>query len=165
MAADARESGAGRLRAAHGAELRERIVAIALMCGATVFFASLDTSAKLLSGALPAIEIVWARYLAAALLGMLLVRPMAHPGVLRSKRPVLQLIRSGLLLASTTANFVALRQLQLAETSTINFLTPLCVVLLAGPLLGEWAGGGRLVAVVIGFLGVLVATRPGTSAF
>ena len=70
-----------------------------------------------------------------------------------------------LLLASTTTNFLALRELQLAETSTVNFLTPLFVVLLAGPLLGEWAGGGRLVAVVIGFVGVVVATGPGTTAF
>ena len=92
-------------------------------------------------------------------------RPFAHPAVFRSRRPILQILRSLLLLGSTTANFLALRQLQLAETSTINFLTPLFVVLLAGPLLGEWAGGGRLVAVAIGFIGVVVATGPGTSAF
>jgi drug/metabolite transporter (DMT)-like permease len=165
MAVETLDSRAERLRAIHNAELAIRIGAIALMCGATVFFAALDTSAKFLSGALPAIEIVWARYLAAAILGILVVRPMSHPGVLRSKRPILQMARSGLLLASTTTNFLALRHLQLAETSTINFLTPLFVVLLAGPLLGEWAGGGRLVAVLVGFLGVVVAFRPGGSAF
>jgi drug/metabolite transporter (DMT)-like permease len=165
MAAESLEADAGRLRAIHNAELGHRIRAIALMCAATVFFAALDTSAKSLSGVLPAIEIVWARYVAAAIFGFLVVRPGSHPGVLRSTRPMLQTIRSALLLASTTTNFLALGRLQLAETSTIGFLTPLFVVLLAGPLLGEWPGAGRLIAVVIGFLGVVIATRPGTSAF
>jgi drug/metabolite transporter (DMT)-like permease len=143
----------------------ERIRAIALMCAATIFFAALDTSAKSLSLTLPAIEIIWARYVASALIGLAVAQPLRRRAVFRSRRPGLQLIRSALLLASTTANFLALRQLQLAETSTINFLTPLFVVLLAGPLLGEWAGGGRLVAVVVGFIGVVFATGPGTGAF
>jgi len=152
----------GRIRAAAGGR---RLQAIALMCAATVFFAALDTSAKSLSGILPAVEIVWARYVAAAVFGVLAVRPLRNPGVLRSNRPMLQIVRSLLLLASTTCNFLALRRLQLAETSTINFLTPLFVVALAGPLLGEWPDGGRLVAVAIGFLGVVVATGPGAGAF
>jgi len=143
----------------------ERVRAIGLMCASAIFFSALDTSAKSLSQTLPAIEIIWARYVASAVIGLLAVRPLHRPQVFHSRRPGLQLIRSTLLLCSTTANFLALRQLQLAETSTINFLTPLFVVLLAGPLLGEWAGGGRLVAVIVGFLGVIVATGPGTAAF
>jgi drug/metabolite transporter (DMT)-like permease len=165
MAAEVLDSSADPLRAIPSSALRQRMHAIALMCAATIFFAALDTSAKSLSGVLPAIEIIWARYVAAAIIGLIAVRPFAHPTVFRSSRPTLQIVRSLLLLGSTTANFLALRQLQLAETSTINFLTPLFVVLLAGPLLGEWAGGARLVAVSIGFIGVIVATGPGTSAF
>src|ERR1700722_13862443 len=165
MAAEALGSSADPIRAIPSYALRPRMRAIALMCAATIFFAALDSSAKSLSGVLPAIEIIWARYVAAAIIGLIAVRPFAHPTVFRSSRPTLQIVRSLLLLGSTTANFLALRQLQLAETSTINFLTPLFVVLLAGPLLGEWAGRTRLVAVAIGFIGVVVATGPGTSAF
>ena len=36
---------------------------------------------------------------------------------------------------------------------------------MAGPLLGERVGGARMIAIIVGFLGVLIATRPGTSAF
>jgi drug/metabolite transporter (DMT)-like permease len=159
---------AGRVRVRapiRAADQGQRVRAIALMCLATVFFAALDTSAKSLSGALPAVEIVWARYVASAIVGIIAARPFRRPEIFRSRRPVLQIVRSLLLLASTTTNFLALRHLQLAETSTINFLTPLFVVLLAGPLLGEWAGGARLVAVAVGFIGVIVATGPGTNAF
>ena len=63
------------------------------------------------------------------------------------------------------ANVLALRQLQLSETATISFLTPIFVGLLAGPLLGERVGAERVVAIAVGFLGVAIATRPGTEAF
>jgi drug/metabolite transporter (DMT)-like permease len=35
------------------------------------------------------------------------------------------------------------------------------ITALAGPLLGEWAGLRRWIAIIVGFLGVLVVTRPG----
>ena len=143
----------------------ERFLAIGLMCGAMVMFTGLDTSAKYLGRVLPTAEVVWARYVVAAVFALLVSRAAVRPKILRSSRPGLQLLRSSLLLGSTMANFLALRQLQLAETSTIGFLQPMFVALLAGPLLGERVGAARLGAIVVGFLGVLVATRPGTAAF
>jgi drug/metabolite transporter (DMT)-like permease len=35
------------------------------------------------------------------------------------------------------------------------------VALLAGPLLGEWVGRRRMLAILVGFLGVVIAVRPG----
>ena len=142
-----------------------RVAAIALMCATMFCFAGLDTSAKWLGLRLPAVEVVWARYIGAAALGIFAARPFSRPGVLRARRPWAQTMRSFLLLGSTLANFLALRRLQLAETSTISFLTPLFVVLMAGPWLGERVGTARFVAIAIGFCGVLIATRPGTDAF
>jgi drug/metabolite transporter (DMT)-like permease len=149
-----------------GAELRRmRLTAIALMCGAGVCFTGLDSSAKWLGAYLPAPEVVWARFMVAALLGVLTVRPFSRPALLWPRRPGLQALRSILLLLSTSANFFALRRLQLAETSTISFLTPFFVAGLALPILGERIGPERIIAIVVGFVGVLIATRPGTSAF
>ena len=147
------------------ASRRSRILAIALMCGAMVCFAGLDTSAKYLGRLLPTIEVVWARYVVASVFTLIVTRAFARPRILRASRPGLQLLRSSLLLGSTLANFLALRHLQLAETSTIAFLQPMFVALLAGPLLGEKVGGPRLIAILVGFAGVVIATRPGTSAF
>ena len=101
----------------------------------------------------------------AALIALVASRSLSRPAMLRSKRPRLQLVRSGLLFCSTTANIVALRQLQLSETATISFLTPVFVALLAGPVLGERVGAERMIAIALGFLGVVIATRPGTAAF
>jgi drug/metabolite transporter (DMT)-like permease len=142
-----------------------RFVAIALMCGAMVCFTGLDTSSKWLGVRLPVVQIVWARYVVAALIAIAVARPWSRRPTLRSKRPGLQTVRSLLLLGSTACVVLALRQLQLAESSTISFLTPIFVALLAGPLLGERVGGERMIAIAVGFLGVLIATRSGTSAF
>jgi drug/metabolite transporter (DMT)-like permease len=144
---------------------RLRFVAIAMMCAAMICFAGLDTSAKWLGRRLPTVEVVWARYVVASVFTLFVTRSFWRPRVLLARRPRLQVIRSTLLFGSTMANFLALRQLQLAETSTISFLQPMFVALLAGPLLGERVGGARSVAIAVGFLGVLVATRPGTNAF
>ena len=135
-------------------------MALTLVC-----FTALDTSAKFLSRELPALEIVWARYLGAALVALAATRAYAKPRLMRSRRPALQSLRSALLFGSTLGNFLALRKLQLAETSTIAFLAPIFVALLAGPLLGEWPGRARMAAIVVGFLGVVLATRPGANAF
>jgi drug/metabolite transporter (DMT)-like permease len=45
------------------------------------------------------------------------------------------------------------------------FFAPMVITALAGPLLGEWAGWRRWLAVFVGFIGVLVITRPGFAAF
>jgi drug/metabolite transporter (DMT)-like permease len=150
---------------AEAEDRRMRILAIALMCGAMICFTGLDTCAKWLSATLPAAQVVWARYVAAALIALAASRPLSRPSALRSNSPWLQSLRSALLLGSTGANFLAIRQLQLSETATISFLTPIFVALMAGPLLGERVGAERMIAIAVGFLGVAIATRPGTAAF
>ncbi|MDR2981622.1 MAG: DMT family transporter, partial [Puniceicoccales bacterium] len=57
--------------------------------------------------------------------------------------------------------YVALRYLPLTELTAINFASPLIVTLLVGPFLGEKIGPRRVIAVIIGFIGVLIVTRPG----
>jgi drug/metabolite transporter (DMT)-like permease len=144
---------------------RMRVLAIALMCATMVCFTGQDTCAKWLSASLPIVQIVWARYVGASVVALIASRSLSRPAILRSRRPRLQLLRSVLLFAATTANVFAVRQLQLSETATISFLTPVFVALLAGPLLGETVSAERMIAIALGFLGVVIATRPGTGAF
>jgi drug/metabolite transporter (DMT)-like permease len=141
-----------------------RILAIALMCGAMVCFTGLDTCAKWLSSSLPTAQIVWTRYIGASLIALAASRSLSRPVTLRSERPWLQLLRSTLLLGSTGASVLALRQLQLSETTTISFLTPIFVASRRA-FAGRKSGRERMVAIVIGFLGVAIATRPRTAAF
>jgi drug/metabolite transporter (DMT)-like permease len=146
-------------------ERRRRLVGIALMCGALICFSLLDASAKWLNREMDPLLTVWWRYASSVVLVSVVINPWTHPGVLRTRRPWLQGARSLLLFVSTALNFAALQYLQLAETMSIYFFAPMVITALAGPLLGEWAGWRRWMAVIAGFIGVLVITRPGVGAF
>jgi drug/metabolite transporter (DMT)-like permease len=141
--------------------------AIGLMCLAWALFACLDTTAKYLGTAtgLPASQVIWMRFLGQFLAMVAALGLIAVPRLLRTAKLQAQLLRSLLLLSSTAFNFLALQHLRLDQTTTIGFLTPLTVALLAGPFLGEWIGWRRAVATMVGFAGILVALRPGVTAF
>ncbi|MDE2361893.1 MAG: DMT family transporter [Hyphomicrobiales bacterium] len=134
---------------------------IFLMCCALVCFACLDTTGKWLGRHVPVWEVVWSRYVGATVLMLIFTNPWRITGSLKTQRPLLQSTRALLLFGSTALNFLALRTLQLADTMSIAFALPLVVSLLAGPILGEWVGPRRLIAICVGFVGVLVVVQPG----
>jgi len=125
-----------------------RLFAIGLMCAAMICFTGLDASSKWLGARVPTFEIVWARYVGSAVIALTATRSWARPHLFRSKRPSLQGFRS-----------------LLAESSTIGFLNPIFVALLAVPFLGERVGREQVVAIAVGLIGVVIATRPGSHAF
>ena len=146
-------------------ERSERDRAIGLIILAFAFFAMLDACAKYLSGWHSIFQIVWARYVGHFLFAMLIYALLGGAGTWRSRRPALQIVRSGLLLAATALNFIALQYLQLAETSAISFTIPIWVALLSAPLLGERIDFSGWAAIVVGFIGVLIIVRPGSGFF
>lgn len=145
---------------------RDVMTGVGLMVGALFTFTLLDASAKwAMRQGVPPLEVVWVRYVGAMILVFLTAAPGHWREMIRSNRPWMQALRSAFLFGSTLLNFLALQTLQLAETMSIQFSMPLLVALAAGPLLGEWIGPRRLIAVLVGFLGVLVVTRPGVEGF
>jgi drug/metabolite transporter (DMT)-like permease len=58
-------------------------------------------------------------------------------------------------------NFFALKYLRLDQVLAITFSTPFFVAALSGPVLGERVGPRRWAAIGVGFIGILVVTRPG----
>jgi len=140
--------------------------AIMLVFGSGILFACLDASAKylVLSG-IPAQFVAWVRFAEHVVLALVLLRGWGNPAVFRYRSLPRQLVRGAFLFGSTFFNFQALRSLQLAEAMSIMFFAPMVVTALAGPMLGEWAGWRRWLAVLVGLVGVLVITRPGFAAF
>ena len=137
-----------------------------LILPAFVCFSLLDASAKwiVLAGFAP-LFVTWCRFFFHLLIILVALRSWERPDLLRTRHPVLQAGRGALLACGTFTNFLALQHLQLAETMAIFLASPMVITALAGPILGEWAGWRRWLAVVIGFVGVLVVARPGTEAF
>lgn len=154
----------GRAMSDHAYQRRQRLIGIALMCGAVASFACLDTIAKFLNTQMDTLEVVWARYTSAFVLTLAIYNPVTRPGLLRSGNVKLQLGRAGVLAGSTLLNFLALRWLQLDEALSIMFSTPFLVSILSGPMLNEWIGWRRWVAIIVGFGGILLITRPGFGA-
>ena len=142
-------------------ERRQRLRGIFLMMGAVATFSCIDASSKYLNAHMAVAQVVWARYTFAFLLTLIVSNPISRPGLTRTTRPWLQIGRSLLLVGSTALNVLALRYLQLDQTVSIMFSLPFLVALFAGPILGEWIGTRRWVAISVGFLGVLVVMRPG----
>ncbi len=145
-------------------ERRQRLIGIALMCCAVALFACLDTTAKYLNTQMATLQVVWARYTSAFLLTLIVSNPLTKPGLLRTGRLRLQITRSLLLVGSTALNFLALRYMQLADVLSIIFTFPFIVAIISGPILGEWIGWRRWLAIMFGFGGVLLITRPGTGS-
>lgn len=150
-------------RLAHNAAVarRMRLIGIALMCGAVACFACLDATAKYLGRHVDVLEVVWARYASAFVIALLVSNPVTRPGLVQSKRPWLQIVRSSMLLGATVFNFLSFKYLQLDQALVIMFSIPLMVAALAGPMLGEWVGPRRWAAIGFGFFGVVLVARPG----
>ena len=143
-----------------------RSLAIGLLILSQLFFAALDTSAKWMAvSGLGTFEIVFIRYAVHVGLMLALMMPVQGLGMLRTRNLRLEIIR-GLCLAGVTAtNFFAMRFLPLTVTGALLFTMPLMIAVLSGPILGERVTWQRWIAVVVGFIGILVIVRPGTEAF
>lgn len=140
--------------------------AIMLVFSSGFIFSCLDTSGKfLVTGGLEAPFVAWTRFAVHLVLVVILFRAWKGRAMFRARNLPLQIVRGCLLFGATFFNFTALGTLQLAETVSISFFSPMLITALAGPLLGEWAGWRRWAAICVGFIGVLVITRPGYGAF
>jgi drug/metabolite transporter (DMT)-like permease len=131
-----------------------------------MFFSVLDTSAKytVLAGVAPLFT-AWTRFAVHVVLVLALLRGWRDPSRFRARNLPAHVLRGTFLFGSTIFNFLALQTLQLAEATSIFFFGPMVITALAGPLLGEWAGWRRWLAILAGFVGVLIITRPGAGIF
>lgn len=73
-------------------------------------------------------------------------------------RPMM--LRSLFLLAAWLCYFNAAKHLPLADLTTLYFAAPIAAILLAIPILGERAPPSSWIAVLTGFVGVVVASNP-----
>ncbi|MFT0532637.1 DMT family transporter [Castellaniella hirudinis] len=133
----------------------------ALMCGASLCFALLDTGTKYLAAHYPLMQIVWVRYMAQTLGVALIFAPRMGRQLLNAHRYGIQLFRGLCLCCGSVFVINGLARLPLAETTAIVFLGPVLITLLSGLLLKEKARAMDWLAVSSGFIGVLIIARPG----
>ena len=78
-----------------------------------------------------------------------------------TKRPGLHFLRCFFGLIALLAIFTALRNLPLATVVSISFAAPIFTTILSIFLLNEKVGLFRWLAVVVGFIGIIIITEPG----
>ncbi len=82
-----------------------------------------------------------------------------------TRRPGLHFLRCLSGLIALIAIFIALRNLPLATVVSISFAAPIFTTIFSIFLLSEKVGVFRWLAVIIGFVGILIITEPGFSSF
>lgn len=125
------------------------------------FFVCVHATGKFLVARYPLAQVVWGRYIFHLVLALIILAPQLGR-IVRSANLKLQLLRSGFMLAATTFYFAGVQFLPLTEANAINFVTPILVVILAQPVLGERVGLQCWIGVAVGFAGAMIIIRPGS---
>ena len=141
--------------------------AFLFLIGAHIMFTLLDATGKTLASQMGVPLVTLVRHGMHALVMLLILTPLMGWAVVRNltrtQRPGLQLARGLLLAGFTFSFFTGLRYVPQAEGTSILFLTPFFVMLLAGPLLGEKVTWVRWAGAALGFTGMLIIVRPGNN--
>ena len=148
----------GTASAARGAAVRTGIL---WMLVATCLFVCQDSTSRILLRSYPATEIAFARYLVHMVL-VSLVLAWRDPRLMISRRPILQILRSGFLLGATLFAMLALKVMPLVDFSAIVWVAPVLVAALSVFMLNEKVSPGVWTSVVAGLIGVwVIVGRPG----
>jgi drug/metabolite transporter (DMT)-like permease len=131
---------------------------------AGVFFSFMVGLIKLLGSRIPSYEIVFFRS-AIQLLFLTGVYCRLGFSSLKTDQPLLQGVRTLLAVLLINCNFYAFTQLPVAEVTAIGFSRSLFLALLAVPFLAEKFTRYKIVALFLGFIGVLLITKPGPGTF
>ena len=138
-----------------------------LMVGAMFVFGCQDAISRYLASTYSVLGILLIRYWFFA--GFVILRAVRSPGglrkVLRSRRPLLQILRGVMLVVQVAMIVEAFTLLGLVETHAIFACYPLIIAALAGPVLGEKVTLRRWLAILAGAIGVLMILRPGAGLF
>jgi len=140
---------------------------ILLMIITTIVFASQDGLSKYLATEYNVYMVVMIRYwfFAAFVISMSSRRTGGIKRVAKTKSPILQIFRSVILVAEMCITILAFTLLGLAETHAIFASYPLIIAMLSGPILGEYVGWRRWLAISVGFVGILIILNPGNGIF
>lgn len=139
--------------------------AILTICAGVAFLAANDAIAKLLVERYDPFQIVFLRNLIALPMVSAVVLYMIGMSGFVTSHLRIHALRGILMLAGGYTFFKGLEALALAEATALVFSAPIFITALSVPLLGEEVGWRRWIAVLVGFVGVLIIVQPGGSTF
>jgi drug/metabolite transporter (DMT)-like permease len=144
---------------------RDLLFGVLFICLSGLTSPLMNGFAKLLGETYSSLQVSWARAFGHVLFMLVTFVPRFGVRMLRTHRLGKHLLRSSCLFISNLSYFFAIGFIPLGKAASINMTGPLIVAALAWPMLQERTNPGRVIAVLIGFFGVLVIIRPGTEVF
>lgn len=134
--------------------------------GAAFCFSFNDLGIKLVSDDYAVHQVVFIRSLIGMATFLAVIMPLSGGlRVIRTRRLGAHLARGLCVVIANTMLFLGLAALPIADAVAIYFLSPLVIAVFSVIFLGEQVGPRRWLAIGIGFAGVLLVVKPGTSAF
>lgn len=138
--------------------------AILLMLGAIFCFSIMDAAVKAVAPEIGVLPALWARYAGQMVLVFLLVLPRLRQ-VMRTQYPVLQFLRSILLMSATAFFFTGLSLIPLTDAAALMATNPVLITLGAALFLGERLGVRRVAGIAAALIGAMIIIRPGSDVF
>tara|TARA_Y100000590_G_scaffold399347_1_gene482507 strand:- start:1935 stop:2783 length:849 start_codon:yes stop_codon:yes gene_type:complete len=132
---------------------------------AWTFIPIMDGIAKYLSFNFHVLQIVWARYFFTTIIVLPIILFLYKKNFLSSEKYSLQIVRGTFLVIATLCFFYSISIIPLADALALAFVYPLFITFLSPILLNEKISINKLIAVIIGFFGVLFITKPGFNEF
>ena len=131
---------------------------------AILIISVVDTICKLFTKELHAVQIVWGYFIGInlTLWVFFFLKGEKLSKLMKTNKPILQILRPAFLVCSISSLFVGLTYLPLAEATAIGFVAPLFITILSVPILKEKVGIHRWSAVIVGLIGVIIIIRPGS---
>jgi drug/metabolite transporter (DMT)-like permease len=138
---------------------------IAYMVGATAVFAASQAMSKWLVAGYSISEVLLYRAAGSLAICALLILPRTGLAVFRTQRLGAHVSRNAAQALAQSFLMIALGMMPLAGAIAINFSAPLFAALAAALWLHEHINRQRGIALLAGFLGVLLVASPGTDSF
>ena len=146
--------------------LSDNLRGAGLMMASMALFTINDAFMKSLAGEVPLDQAVFLRGLITVVVMLGLLRLIGTPRVALSRRDRgLILVRNCAEVATSYLFLQALFNMPIANASAIMQATPLTVSLAGAVFLGQAIGWRRLLAILLGFGGILMIVRPGLEGF
>ncbi len=139
---------------------QKQLLGIILMVLAVFLFPLKDAIAKMTSGYYSAIVIMWAQMVFTSLFYVPVITIKYGPGILLPRKLFMQILRAILVITGMCMFYWAISLVPLAEATAISFVAPLVITAVSPFMLGEKIGLRRWLAVLAGFIGVLIVLRP-----
>jgi len=136
-----------------------------MMCAGVACICVNDAIAKTLTASYSPLQILFLRNVIALPFALFIALKMGGTEALRSFRPATHLLRAVVWICATILFFTSIKYLRLAEATALIFVAPMFVVAISAVFLGEQVGWRHWLAVVAGFVGVLIVIRPGSAMF